>query len=131
MPRFVILFHEMPPASDRTSHWDFMLQGDEALKTWALSLEPDSAEEQSCEQLPDHRLAYLDYEGPVSGDRGHVTRWDAGTYQAIKECDRAFEVELTGRRLTCRVELKQSNDPQLWRFRIVRKLTRSTSDFSR
>ena len=28
----------------------------------------------------DHRLVYLDYEGPVSGDRGRVRRVDAGTF---------------------------------------------------
>ncbi len=31
--------------------------------------------------LPEHRLAYLDYEGPVSGNRGSVKRWDAGWYE--------------------------------------------------
>ena len=36
--------------------------------------------EMDAEVLPDHRLAYLDYEGPISGDRGSVTRWDRGTY---------------------------------------------------
>lgn len=30
------------------------------------------------EELPEHRLIYLDYEGPISGDRGSVTRVDAG-----------------------------------------------------
>jgi len=30
--------------------------------------------------LPDHRNAYLEYEGPISGDRGHVSRVETGTY---------------------------------------------------
>jgi hypothetical protein len=30
------------------------------------------------EQLPDHRREYLDYEGPISGGRGSVSRVEAG-----------------------------------------------------
>ena len=32
-------------------------------------------------RLPDHRLAYLEYEGPVSGNRGVVRRIDSGKYE--------------------------------------------------
>jgi hypothetical protein len=46
------------------------------------------------EPTADHRLLYLDYEGPVSGGRGTVTRVDAGS----------FTWETDGPdRLTCRV----------------------------
>lgn len=31
------------------------------------------------ERLPDHRAIYLDYEGPISGNRGEVRRVEAGT----------------------------------------------------
>ena len=34
--------------------------------------------------LPDHRLAYLEYEGAVSNDRGHVTRVDEGVYEPLE-----------------------------------------------
>ena len=33
------------------------------------------------EPLPDHRRDYLDYEGPVSNNRGDVRRVQSGTYQ--------------------------------------------------
>lgn len=32
-------------------------------------------------RLPDHRPLYLDYEGPVSGDRGRVNRVAGGAYR--------------------------------------------------
>ena len=37
---------------------------------------PAPGVEMIAEALGDHRLDYLDYEGPVSGDRGLVSRWD-------------------------------------------------------
>ena len=49
------------------------------LKTWACREPPQAGVEIPCEALADHRLAYLDYEGPISGGRGSVTRWDRGT----------------------------------------------------
>ena len=61
MPRFVVLEHDSPCGR----HWDFMLEQENALATWALPQPPDTAE-MPAEPLPDHRLAYLDYEGPIS-----------------------------------------------------------------
>ena len=81
MPRFVILHHQMPPESDKPSHWDFMLEAANGLETWALPAEPLGQQEQIAEQLPLHRIEYLTYEGPVSGNRGRVVRWDRGEYE--------------------------------------------------
>lgn len=75
MPRFVILTHDWP-----FPHWDLMLEAGDVLKTWRLLQEPGPGREVSAEALADHRLAYLDYEGPVSGDRGSVTRWETGEF---------------------------------------------------
>ena len=76
MPRFVILRHDAPQGL----HFDLLLEASGVLRTWALPQPPDSGVEMECEALPDHRMAYLDYEGPVSGGRGTVDRWDWGTY---------------------------------------------------
>jgi hypothetical protein len=83
MPRFVILRHETPPGYARATHWDLMLECAGVLRTWALPEPPSPDCELVAEELPDHRLAYLDYEGDVSGNRGRVTRWDAGTYEVL------------------------------------------------
>ena len=81
MPRYVILFHQLPQSDARSSHWDFMLEQNDMLRTWALYDEPVVGHSCIAVQLADHRTAYLDYEGPVSGGRGRVTRWDLGTYR--------------------------------------------------
>jgi hypothetical protein len=83
MPRFVVLRHVTPPGHDRPTHGDFMLECGGALRTWALAEPPSPGRTIAAEELPDHRLAYLDYEGEVSGGRGSVTRWDAGTYEVL------------------------------------------------
>jgi len=101
MPRFVLLYHDCPPEFGRPSHWDLMLEHGQALRTWAIYQLPcdwDSARaltallypacskladgnEVAAEELPDHRLAYLEIEGPLTGNRGAVCRVAAGEYE--------------------------------------------------
>src|SRR5947207_3846041 len=83
MPRFVILRHETPPGFARPAHWDFMLECDGVLRTWALAEVPSPGCEIAAEELADHRLAYLEYEGEMSGGRGTVSRWDEGRYEIL------------------------------------------------
>jgi hypothetical protein len=75
MPRFVILEHDHP-----VLHWDFMLEAGDVLRTWRLSQMPCVMSCMNCQALPDHRLAYLDYEGPLSRGRGSVRRRAAGEF---------------------------------------------------
>ena len=79
--RFVVLFHEFPPDHDRTRHWDLMLEEDGKLLTWALSEPLQPANTILATRLTDHRIEYLNYEGPVSGGRGSVSQVLTGTYQ--------------------------------------------------
>ena len=99
MARFVILRHETPAGYPRPSHWDFMLESEEILQTWALFHDPRQPTLQQAEVLGDHRLAYLELEGPLSGDRGHVVRWDQGSYEVIDRTEGSWKVALDGRRL--------------------------------
>ena len=85
MARFVVLRHETPPGAQRASHWDFMLEAGERLRTWAVYGDIASPQPQPAEWLADHRLAYLDLEGPLSGDRGSVARYDRGEYRLERE----------------------------------------------
>jgi hypothetical protein len=107
MPRFVIHYHEMPPQGDRASHWDLMLERAGVLRTWELAEAPTADRPVAARSLPDHRLAYLDYEGPISGDRGVVTRWDQGEHLIERESESELVLELIGERLrgTIRLEL--------------------------
>lgn len=99
MPRFVILEHDHP-----FLHWDLMLEDGEALKTWRLPAPPTEAPRQAT-ALGDHRLAYLDYEGPVSGNRGVVKRWDAGVYATQRRDERFWVVKLCGTRFKGAISL--------------------------
>lgn len=119
MPRFVTLLHEMPQEAQRPTHWDFMLEQDGRLRTWALAEPPKAGKDIAAEELPEHRLAYLDYEGPVSGNRGAVTRWDEGQYELANESEDALEVQLEGRRIQGKVLLTRHvpGSPH-WRFRL-------------
>ncbi len=93
MPRFVILQHDHP-----TLHWDFMLEAGDCLRTWRLAGPPRAGAAVVAELLGDHRRAYLDYEGPVSGGRGTVIRWDAGTF-SWEPVAVGIAVRLEGQRL--------------------------------
>lgn len=121
MPRFVVLRHELPPTAARSGvHWDLMLEhegkpGTASLRTWALEVEPAADIEIVALALADHRVEYLAYEGPVSGDRGVVERWDEGEYVLEAETDEAILFSLRGKRLVGRAKLTR-NDQQHWRF---------------
>ena len=100
MPRFVILTHDHPHW-----HWDFMLESTGVLRTWRLDQEPSEAMRSVATPLPDHRLIYLEYEGPVSGNRGQVQRWDQGEYELLSEAEGTLTVGLHGSRLKGRARI--------------------------
>jgi len=92
MPRFAILRHDSPSGL----HWDLLLETGEVLRTWALPEMPQRGAAFLCRLLPDHRLLYLDYEGPVSDGRGTVRRWDHGQYRIESQRDGELVVVLEG-----------------------------------
>jgi hypothetical protein len=115
MPRFVLLRHETPPGYSRGSHWDLMFEQAGALRTWALDELPVDDLSVAAEQLADHRLVYLDYEGPVSGNRGEVRREDAGEFEVLEDGPDQFVVFVRGRKLQGRYELLRATDGR-WRI---------------
>jgi hypothetical protein len=116
MPRFVLLRHETPAEYARPTHFDLMLESGDALLTWLLAEIPTSGTVVVAEQLPNHRLMYLDYEGPVSNDRGNVCRVDGGEFESIERTEMRYEVDLRGEKLRGRLVLEQDGaDPQRWR----------------
>jgi hypothetical protein len=115
VPRYVILEHDHP-----TLHWDLMLEAGEALRTWRLAAPPEAGRAVPAEPSFDHRKAYLDYEGPVSGGRGVVSCWDRGDYSpGLEEATRpdgSVAVVLCGRRL-CGPALLAADGAGAWTFR--------------
>lgn len=116
MPQFVLLEHDHPEL-----HWDFMLESGGVLRTWRLDRIPDEAGEIAAASLPDHRIAYLDYEGPVSGNRGTVARIDRGNYELLESDEVTISVQLVGDQLQGIARLLKitpdgSPDDSAWRM---------------
>jgi bifunctional non-homologous end joining protein LigD len=113
--RFVVQEHHA-----RRLHWDFRLEHEGVLVSWALPRGVPATPE---EQLPaarteDHPLEYLGFEGTIpagSYGAGEVTIWDSGAY----ECERFEEgkvvVRLHGERVRGRYALYQM-DGDDWRI---------------
>ena len=67
------------------------------LWTWAITVNPLCQPlplECQAERLPDHRRIYLDYQGPVSGDRGHVQQAAKGTCEVVVWSEQDVKVRL-------------------------------------
>jgi hypothetical protein len=106
VPRFVILAHSGSKSYKPGRHWDLMLERGGRLRTWELTMPPGEARTIPCRVLPDHRIEYLEYEGPLSRDRGTVERWDAGEYQTLHDDASEVLVELHGQTVRGRLCLR-------------------------
>ncbi len=102
MPRFVILEHDHP-----LLHWDLMLEAGPVLRTWRLAAPPHPGEVIAATAMFDHRLLYLDYEGPLSGGRGRVVRWEYGTFTGQVQSEPPIIVHLQGEHLHGVLRLEQ------------------------
>jgi hypothetical protein len=141
MPRFVLLYHDCPPHYRRRSHWDFMLETGQSLRTWGLAqlprewtvsrartaIEfpdcPRTADETTVEavQLDDHRIDYLGREGALSENRGCVRRVDAGTYDCVIEAPDHLEITLAGENWSGGLVLQQiARNEARWTLTIER-----------
>jgi hypothetical protein len=119
MPRFTILLHETPRDYPRPCHWDLLLDRGEHLRAWALAQPPTVDRTVEADELPPHRKAYLDYEGPVSDNRGVVTQLDTGQYTLDVDEPNTIEGELMGGDLNGRFSLTRREDNSTtWRFHL-------------
>lgn len=133
--RFVWLFHELPAHAARASHWDLMLETPDSLRTWAFSCDlpneatGDASIVGAAVALPNHRTAYLVYEGPVSGDRGTVRRLDAGEYTARRITPgNTWCIELNGERLRGRLAIDDPDSTNECRWRWSPRLSRDSNE---
>src|SRR5262245_29248041 len=111
MSRFSILAHDHP-----TPHWDLFLEAGDVLRSWRLLAPLAAGTLVPAEPTGDHRLLYLDYEGPVSGDRGSVTRIDGGTFTWQADSPEHVVVRIAGTRFTGRLIVTAASDGGTCRF---------------
>jgi hypothetical protein len=93
-----------------------MLESGEILRTWRLTAVPQPGQTVTATAAFDHRRMYLDYEGPVSDNRGRVVRWDHGTFTWQKTEPDLLTVELDGLRLRGELVLERA-DADKWILR--------------
>ncbi len=123
MPRFVLQHHILAPGDE---HWDLMFEVGPVLRTWSLpsSLDDPSQLPMHAQQLDDHRLDYLEYEGRVSGDRGRVQIHDRGAYDWSSPIEAPIETvneltfQLEGQRTSGSFRLQRipHEGKDLWRL---------------
>jgi bifunctional non-homologous end joining protein LigD len=117
-PIFVVQRHDA-----RRLHYDFRLERDGALASWAVPkgvpLEP--GQQRLAVHVEDHPLDYASFEGEIPKGEygaGSVEIWDAGTYELVEEKPNGgLTVRLHGKRLEglwSLVPAKLSGDPKNW-----------------
>ncbi|MDF1663611.1 MAG: DNA polymerase ligase N-terminal domain-containing protein [Planctomycetota bacterium] len=114
--RFSVLKHTLP--ADQGWHFDVFFEMAEAL--FSLKLDEAPSLDFVATRQFDHRKKYLDYEGPISGNRGSVTIWDRGKMKGEVQLGEAFTVELFGAKLSGRftVEPLENKAEEIMAYRV-------------
>ena len=113
--RFVVLLHSWKGGD----HYDLMIDDGGRLATFKSIHPPESAGNDGleCTRIGEHRRIYLDYEGPVSEDRGFVRRHDAGTCILEARSESQWRVTFQGRRLRGSFRLDRlDQSAEAWRL---------------
>jgi bifunctional non-homologous end joining protein LigD len=99
----------------RRLHWDFRLEWDGTLRSWAVPKGPslDPADKRLAVEVEDHPIAYAKFEGDIPKGQyggGHVDIWDNGTWEPVGDFNKGLkkghlEFEMFGKKLSGRWHL--------------------------
>jgi bifunctional non-homologous end joining protein LigD len=100
MLRFVVQEHHA-----RTHHYDFRLEKDGVLKSWAVpkGLPEQPGIKRLAIQVEDHDLSFGNFQGEIPKGEygaGQITVWDHGNYQADEWTNDLITFTLHGRQLS-------------------------------
>ena len=101
----------------RNLHWDFRIEKDGVLKSWAVPKGPPEKKlvKRLAIQVEDHELEYIDFEGDIAEGEygaGSVKIWDTGTYELESESSKSIVITLRGERLKGKYSLVHLKDTQ-------------------
>ena len=108
--RYVVQEHDAPQGV----HWDLMLEQGDHLATWQVPVAPEQWGDAAilCPKIFDHRLRYLEYEGPLTQDRGAVRIVARGGFRYVEQRDDFYRLQMTGD-LTGELQLERDGDAWL------------------
>jgi DNA ligase D-like protein (predicted 3'-phosphoesterase) len=114
--RFVIQKHDATRL-----HYDFRLEMDGVLKSWAIPKEPptESGVKRLAVQVEDHELSYIHFEGTIPEGEygaGKVEVWDKGTYALKHRSENKIMFTLHGERLSGNYTLLRFKQDKNWLF---------------
>jgi len=118
----VILRHDQNDGG----HYDLMIEDpaadapDRPLLTWRCDLHPRdwSAAPFDLAALGPHRRAYIDYEGPLTGDRGSVRRVDRGPAMVLDATPDGLRLDLHLAHAVGTLELTRAGGDR-WTARLI------------
>ncbi|MEE8639623.1 MAG: DNA polymerase ligase N-terminal domain-containing protein [bacterium] len=120
--RFVVQEHDA-----RTHHYDFRLEMDGVLKSWAVpkGISTKPAERRLAVQVEDHDVDYINFEGEIEEGvygAGTVSIWDRGRYDLVDRKDYKLVINLHGEKLKGSYVLVHTKE-KLWLIMKMKKET--------
>ncbi|MRS05699.1 3'-phosphoesterase [bacterium] len=105
-------------------HYDFRLEMDGVLKSWAVPKEPPKKAgiKRLAIETEDHPLGYENFEGEITEGQygaGKVEIWDKGNFELLKRSDKEIIVTLHGEELEGEyvlIKTKYGKDDKGWLF---------------